>query len=349
MRGAIKLHSGLFISHPHSPMDPRVWMCLLLLSAVVIGRDRVRERPPRTAQSSQARLTREERMAQREKLAEARNAPIRKQCMDAFHAQYEKNQSRVFIQVLGLHATGTNYAFKMLLNNGFDMGASPACSSVIGLSCLEHTFLWKHQDPNTIGMHPDFVYNASRVYFVIMIRHPFSWFVSTMRNPYDFNECKSYTATPCAFRSGGPCNTIPQKEREVWSNYTSRWAAWGEHYTRMFSSGHFRMHNATYVRFEDLTLDPDRQLDRIRNLARRRNVACSGNCASNQTWSILQKPAKLHGSKASHDQAISNIVKKPYLDTIPEAIARHMCTDEKTRHVMVVFEFLEECDLFSDS
>ena len=321
--------------------------CALLVGSVVAGsKDEHSSREQRYKRNTMKSLTREDRLAMRAARAEARDKPIRELCMREFHEAYNANDTRVFMQVLGLHASGTNYGFKMLLDNGFDVGMVPACVSNVGSACLEHTALWKHQDPNTIGTHPDLVYNASRYFFVIMIRNPFSWYVSLRHNPYDFSHCRSVEETTCRFYSGVPCGSTPYKKRNVWSEYSSWWGAWGEHYSRMLKSRHFRLLNATYVRYEDLALAPDAQLERIRHAAIKRGVRCTGNCARNGTWSVVMKPAKLHGSRADHMHAVQNILKETYRPFLPDEVVTAMCTDPTTRHVMQVFDYLDDCALF---
>lgn len=326
-----------------------VCMCLLVELAMCGTKDEHSKVDNKYKRKAMRSLTREDRLAARNALIEQRNRPVRALCMKEFRAAYAANASRVFIQVLGMHASGTNYAFKMMVDNGFDVGMVPGCASTVGSACLEHTALWKHQDPNTIGTHPDFTYDAERYFFVVMVRHPFSWYASLLRNSYDYAACR-HTATPeCRFLSGGPCMSTPDKERNVWSQYSSFWQAWGEHYTRMLHSRHFRLLNATYVRYEDLALTPGPQLARIRHVALKRGVQCTGHCATNDTWSVVMKPAKLHGSHADHKRAVSDILSKSYKDIVPEEVMRSMCSHNETRHIMTVFDYIDDCSLFGAS
>jgi hypothetical protein len=247
------------------------------------------------------------------------------------------------VKLYGLFNTGTNYAFDLLSSNGFEFGLNytDRVHENARRACIQNWYGWKHGDPNQLGEIPAFPRNASHVFPIIMVRNPFAWISSTIRQPYNLRVCLpkgNFRPGECKFPWGKRLCLGFAPPMNVYSNFA---AVWGEYYTRMLRK--VSMTDGFYIRYEDLVLNPDHVLDHLWMRTHGKGFGP----ASNSTWQRANKDNREWVRKRSPnpmESASRKIAQRSYLNTIPTKIREFVCAHPESMDVMKRFHYTEDCE-----
>jgi hypothetical protein len=198
--------------------------------------------------------------------------------------------------ILGPFNTGTNLLRSLVRRN---FGVFPD-----NMSDKEHWILWKHSRPAYA------VQDVDDKAIVVMVRDPLSWLQSIRKAPYNFEPCmkgwgtmKRWLTNPCEMKTNTTSNASLLVHPSVaLPNLESFWNLWYEEYAQFTTK---TSNSVVFVRYEDLVLNPEGELNR---------VATAIGAAPVAQLKHVDQPAKHHGKPNGRAVALEKLQTKSYLE-----------------------------------
>jgi hypothetical protein len=201
------------------------------------------------------------------------------------------------ILILGQFNTGTNLLAKLVSLN---FGRTPYYSG-----------LWKHTRP-TLGL-PTLKQQDPAL--LVMVRDPLSWLQSVRKSPYNLGSCVGYNwlSSSCTMNA----NTSPQNGFHPSVTLPSLEAFWNVWYGEYSDLPHKGFHHVVLIRYEDLVLNTERELNRVATAI-----------GSPSVRNVVQQhaPAKSHGQSNGRAAAIAKLRSKSYLQLYSGLERTQACT-----------------------
>jgi len=178
----------------------------------------------------------------------------------------------------------------------------------------QKVYFWKHKKPSDLT-YVQRANLANKGVALVMIRDPLSWLQSMKKAPYDLRACVTrydWLTAPCST----PWNYAELHDTKPvhLSNIEAYWNEWTRDYQHMTDFG---FSGAVVIRYEDLVLDTEGQLQRI---------AHAMNLPAPSTVRQVHGPAKSHGNANGRAAAISKLKNKQYLDQYTWAEKNAACS-----------------------
>jgi len=201
------------------------------------------------------------------------------------------------ILILGQFNTGTNLLSKLVsLNFG---------------RTLDYGGLWKHTRP-TRGL-PSLKQQDPAI--LVMVRDPLSWLQSVRKSPYNLGSCvgPNWLSSSCTMDA----NTSPQNGFHPSVTLSSLEAFWNVWYGEYAELPHKGFHHVVLIRYEDLVLNTERELNRVATAI-----------GSPSVRNVVQQhaPAKSHGQSNGRAAAIAKLRSKSYLHLYSGLERTQACT-----------------------
>jgi hypothetical protein len=163
-------------------------------------------------------------------------------------------------------------------------------------------YYWKHRKPADMTLADRANIKNKGLVALVMVRDPLSWLQSMKKAPYDMRACVTRYDWLTA-----PCSTPPNYSQLHGTkpvhlqNIEAYWNEWARDYQHMKDFG---FSDAVVIRYEDLVLDTEGQLQRIAHVL---------NLPAPSIVRQVHGPAKTHGNANGRAVAIQKLKNKPYL------------------------------------